>query len=136
MRLHHLYDPFSGRLERELFAGSPLVPIDMSVQGGCLRYRFARAKVPDFEKQGRKLLTDFLALAEAEEGKIQDYAHRYGVLGLCSHWLPYGHPSLRPLMIARIAVKAKVDFADLVSHAHAGIDAACFPSGKRPEPDT
>jgi predicted RNA-binding Zn-ribbon protein involved in translation (DUF1610 family) len=126
-----LYNRFTGHLERGLLAGRMAVPTDINLHGGRLRYRLASVKVvqqPD--RQGRKLLTDFLELAKAEDGEIQAYARKYGVLGLCSHWLPYGHPVLRPLLVARVVGRDKrADLEALLKQARADIDAGCVPPG-------
>src|SRR5271163_4574975 len=129
MILGRLYDKYSGRLERTLLAGRLPVPAPITVRDGRLEYRLGpRWKQADPDKQN--LLTDFLYLSEASDDQIAAFARRWGVLGLCAHWLPYGHPAVRPWMAAWIAARDQSpDFVDLPKQAGGAaiIDAPCLP---------
>jgi hypothetical protein len=46
---------------------------------------------------GPKLLTAFVRLSDAPEGKILEYARRWGPLGLCKHNTPFIHNWASPL---------------------------------------
>jgi hypothetical protein len=56
-------------------------------------------------REGSNFLSDFLNLEQGTAADIEQYARRWGVLGLCVHNLPIGHPDLRPLFAVELAVQ-------------------------------
>ena len=138
MRFDALYDPDTGALERRIPVGRRPVFADIEVKSGCLSYRpFGETKIVSADDQSRKLLEDFLSLAEASDSEIEAYARKNGVLGLCVHGLPAGHESLRGRLSFLVALsKQKPDTRfsvfDLLSLQSikpnpAKMDAPCFP---------
>jgi hypothetical protein len=70
-----------------------LVPPDVRLDGEKLCYgEFGRGVSSRGNPPTVKLLTDFLALADAPPGQIERYAKRCGVLGLCQHQADQNSP--------------------------------------------
>jgi hypothetical protein len=99
-----------GYLERAMLAGKwtrfPVVETKHGEHGNLLweipRGKFAAVGPP---REGSNFLSDFLSLEHGTASDIERYARRWGVLGLCVHNLPMGHPDLRPLFVAEWAVQ-------------------------------
>jgi predicted RNA-binding Zn-ribbon protein involved in translation (DUF1610 family) len=102
-----LSDTDTGYLERAMLAGKwARLPVIGTKHGehGNLRWEIPRGKFQSVGL-GAKLLSDFLTLEQGTPADIEKYAHRWGVLGLCVHNLPIGHPDLLPLFVAEIAAQ-------------------------------
>jgi predicted RNA-binding Zn-ribbon protein involved in translation (DUF1610 family) len=61
------------------------VPADIRVAGDELCFGEFGALPEKWEAPGAKLMTDFLALADAPPHAIERFARRWGVLGFCQH---------------------------------------------------
>jgi hypothetical protein len=144
MRFGALYDSDTGALERRIPVGKRPIFADIEVKDGRLSYRpFGELKFVSADDQSRKLLENFLNLAEASDNEIQAYARKNSVLGLCAHGLPAGHESLRGRLSFLLAVakqKPGVHFSAIdwlavqwLKSKPAKIDAPCFPELLIPE---
>ncbi len=125
-----LLDPDTGQLERAMLAGQWPVWPKIEARDGFLTCRFF-GDSPSYVGEGKGLLADFLALANAPDSDVEKYARKWGILGLCCHGLPTGHESVR-LFIAG-AELAKVKTALMEPIIRAGkeqgasiIDAPCW----------
>jgi len=83
--------PFRPRPESE----SRSIPSNIRLQNGSLCYDLATGARRGSKWSDPALLQEFVELVEAEDMAIAKFAHRWGVLGLCRHNLPTGHPQLR-----------------------------------------
>src|SRR5216684_5686931 len=70
--------------------------------------RFIRAKPT--------LLEEFIGLADADSSAIAKFVEHWGVLGLCRHNLPLGHPVLSEYLSIS-GWKAPSRFCEVVPHA-------------------
>jgi hypothetical protein len=138
MRFDALYDRDTEALERRIPVDKRLVFADIEVRGGCLSYRpFGKTKFVNADDESRKLLENFLNLAEASDSEIENYARKNGVLGLCAHGLPAGHKSLRGRLTFLFALAKQKRDAHLsvfdwlsvqwLKSKPDEIDAPCFP---------
>ena len=77
----------SGELDRPIAAGTYTVPNHIGLDGDNLKW-----DTPfHFRNPARDLLTRFVRLAEADGGKVLEFAREHGVLGICRHGLPASH---------------------------------------------
>jgi hypothetical protein len=81
----------NGEMERPI-EGAPIeVPHGIELEDWRLEWGHGpplpvRSVIP-----GPGLLSEFIGLADAPAIRIRDYARRWGVLGICVHWLPADH---------------------------------------------
>jgi hypothetical protein len=80
--------------QRRVLFESWLAPSKIEIKDSCLFYEF---RSPRLVKWGPGLLKDFVELADVSRAdfptKVEAYAHRWGVLELCGHGWPIGHPN-------------------------------------------
>jgi predicted RNA-binding Zn-ribbon protein involved in translation (DUF1610 family) len=67
------------------------LPSDIRLHGDHILYGDIKTGAKLIKNPGSKMLTEFLALADAEASEIERYAKRWGVLGICNHELVWGH---------------------------------------------
>ena len=86
-----------GNLERPFEARPYLRPTSVDLDGDALVGHYEAHKMWRERRQpGRKMLEDFIKLADATPERILSYARRWGFLNLCSHELPYTHNAAPP----------------------------------------
>lgn len=93
-----------GWIGRSLPQGTWLRPPVVELEGNHLVFRETRGKdrAPSVETSPtRKLLQDFVGLADAPDEKILCYAQKWGALGLCEHDEPASHNWSVPPLGAR-----------------------------------
>src|SRR5262245_9423493 len=80
----------SCRLERTLPIAALTIPEDLHLNADCIVWNVKRrAMRPAKPHEG--MLTNFIALAEADATEILNYARKWGVLGTCRHNVPSSH---------------------------------------------
>lgn len=72
-----------GTLERAFPIAKIAIPSEIKVNAGSLVWD-APTTMKSVEP-GKRMLFDFIQLADASESAVLKYAHRWGVLALCSH---------------------------------------------------
>lgn len=103
-------DEQTARLERLVNGALLMVPGDIWLDRGLLRWRMGRSDKsrggmpnhPRYVEPGPGLLTCFLNLAEAEDEQILAFAERWGVLGLCDHGMPHTHRPFAPYNVTDV----------------------------------
>jgi hypothetical protein len=84
-----------GHLERPTALDQWRIPEFVTVRGDRLVWHEGLGRA---SRSKRGLLEEFLGLADQTAERIQKYAQRWGVLGICEHGLPLTHnPPPRPL---------------------------------------
>jgi hypothetical protein len=91
--LSTLSDPRTFRVERPVATPAWRVPVDLRLDGERLVWRQGESEAPWVEPSPG-LLEDFVALREGSLEDVLSYARRWGVLHLCEHGFPAGHPAL------------------------------------------
>ena len=94
--LDKLEESVTENLERRTLSDGWQIPADLKIENGRLFYDISDVSGEASDAPG--MLKGFLDLARGSDRDsdkaILDYAKRWGVLNLCEHNLPVGHPDL------------------------------------------